>query len=173
MSPDVDGELLDELHEILRERYYQRTEGDIETVREQAITSGEMADRVTDEDTEANPQTREAVKVLMRERGLPVIGSNHGYYIPVDPNAIESEIDALEGRIDGIRERQQLLRDNWDNWQRRQHTFEDVEADETDDSDATVADGGPEELTDQEREFVENNPISADELLATRRGGDA
>jgi hypothetical protein len=171
---DVDGATLDELHEILLHRY-QLAQGDDVAPGVQAITSGELADRVTGEDSEANPKTREAVKILMRERGLPIIGSSHGYYIPTDPADIEEEIDALEGRSEGIQERQPLLRDNWENWLHREamHADEYEQSNDNSQPDESEAatDGGPEELTEDEEEFLEDNPISRDELLARRRGG--
>jgi hypothetical protein len=86
--------------------------------RDEAITSAELADRHYPDDGAAQPKTREAVKQVMREFGLPVVSCNEGYYIPNDPETIENELDSLQGRIDGIRERKQLLENNWSNWSR-------------------------------------------------------
>lgn len=90
-----------------------------------AITSGELADRHFPEDGEANPETREAVKTLMRERGLPIIGGSTGYYIPAEQAPIDAAIESLEGRIAGIRERQKLLAQNWAAWD---HSNTDAES---------------------------------------------
>lgn len=105
-GPAIDGDLLDRLEAELRDR----------VGRERAITSGELADRITAEDAEANPKTREAIKELMRERNLPVVAGNTGYYIPASDDRVEEYLDGLEGRIAGIRERERALREAWDGW---------------------------------------------------------
>jgi len=107
-TSDIDGELLDALEASLHDCIGQAN----------AKTSGELADELEIEDTEAQPKTREAVKVLMRERGLPLIGGNTGYYIPETQAPIDDAIESLQGRIAGIQERQQLLSDNWEAWTR-------------------------------------------------------
>lgn len=117
-----------------------------------AITSGELAARHLPDDGEANPATREAVKVLMRERGLPVIGSNAGYYIPREQAPIDDAIASLEGRIDGIRERQQLLAENWAAW-----------TDTTDDAAAV--------LTEEQQSQIEADPVLTVEDVLEHRGG--
>jgi len=154
---DVDGDLLEALHAELRRRYRKRETGGFESVAEQAVTSSELAAMFDIEDSAANPKTREALKVLMRERGLPIVSNNHGSWIPLSRQPIDDKLDELDGRIAGIQERKQLLEDNWDSWELRQRTR---------------ADGGDETLTDEEREFLANNPISKAELLAQRRGDD-
>jgi len=112
---------------------------------EHALTSGDLADRHIPGDSDANPKTREAIKILMRERGLPVIGGSQGYYIPASAGPIEEAIDTLDGRIAGIQERKQLLQENWESWTQRRAT-----------------DGGddvPEGLTREEFERVKSDPV--------------
>lgn len=112
--------------------------------REQAITSGELATRHCPDDGEAQPTTRKAIKMLMRERGLPVIGCNVGYYIPTSNEPVAEAVQSLQGRIDGIKEKQRLLVDNWAAYR--------------DDSDN---DDGPAEstLSDEEIAQIEADPV--------------
>jgi len=77
------------------------------------ITSGELAARHFPDDSSGNPRTRKAIKHLMRQRGLPIIGVGNGYHIPESNAAVAEAVQSLQGRIDGIKERQQLLVDNW------------------------------------------------------------
>jgi len=115
-TPAIDGDLLDAIADELRERYDARHAGDITTIDEQAITSGELADEITGENAEANPKTREAMKVLMRERGIPIVGDHRGNWIPLTEAPVENKLDNLDQRIDGIKERKRLLSENWRQW---------------------------------------------------------
>lgn len=175
MSDDasVDDGLLDDLQTEFRERHHKRRHRDDYDQADQAITSGELADTYGIEDAEGNPKTREAIKILKRERGLPIVGQNNGYYIPVTGGPIEDYIERLEGRIQGIRENQDLMRQNWQSWQQRERAYSagaaDVEATVVDHS--AECDGGDRELTDAERERVENDPVLTVEDVLQRRGG--
>ncbi len=133
---DIDPETLDALADDLR------TEA---VGADHALTSGALADRHIPDDTDGNPKTREAIKILMRERGLPVIGGSQGYYIPASAEPIEDALDTLNSRIDGIQERKQLLQTNWESWTRRRAT----------DGGETV----PEGLTAEEVERIEDDPV--------------
>lgn len=113
----IDGETLAAVAEVLTDRYEARLDGEVTSAAEQAITSGELAAEVTGEDAEANPKTREAMKILMRERDLPIIGDHRGNWIPVDGDRIEEKLDSLDQRIAGIEERKQLLAENWRRWE--------------------------------------------------------
>lgn len=117
-TPSIDGDLLDAVADELQERHRKRIEGEIQSAKEQAITSGQLADEVTGEDAEANPKTREAMKVLMRERGLPIVGDHRGNWIPVSDEPVEAKLSDLDSRIAGIEERKQLLSQNWTTWNR-------------------------------------------------------
>lgn len=163
--PDIDGRLVDEIEEELRRRHFERHEGRLQSDAEQAITSAELADQLGIDDSEAQPKTREAVKIVMRERGLPVIGGSNGYYIPINPADIEDALQTLDSRIAGIQERKHLIDDNWRNWTAQERTYRE---------DAAATDGGDRALTPEERAFLDDNPgISREELLAVRRGGRA
>jgi hypothetical protein len=141
---DIDGETLDALATTLR----SGARG-----QDNAITSGELAARHVPDDGEANPTTREAIKILMRERGLPVIGGPSGYYIPESQAPVDDAIASLEGRVEGIRERQQLLAENWAEW--------------TGHDDAAAV------LTADQQAAIEADPVlTVDDVLAHREESD-
>jgi len=89
----------DQLVEILRGR----------TSKAEAVTSGELADKLRIRDGEANPQTRELVRDVMESHDLPIVSCNSGYYVADSLETIESELESLDGRIAGIEERKQRL----------------------------------------------------------------
>jgi len=103
-GPDIDGALLDELEELL----------DDHRGPENAISSGEIADELGIDDSGSNPRTREAVKALLEERELPVISNSNGYFVATAESQIEEELESLQSRIQGIQQRQQLIRDAWE-----------------------------------------------------------
>jgi len=104
-TPAIDGDILDAIAQELTDRHTARVEGDITSAAEQAITSAELAESITGEDTAANPKTREAMKVLMRERNIPIVGDHRGNWIPVDGDKVDRKLDELDARIAGIEER--------------------------------------------------------------------
>jgi len=171
-APSVDGDLLDRLE---AELLHRRTPSE-------AITSGELADQITDEDAEASPKTREAVKQVMRDRDLPVIGCSQGYYVPRSQDPIDAEVESLEGRIEGIRERQQLLRENWQTWQASRTDGGTVETTEATDDDGQ-GDGqgddqdttsGDDRVPDEVRDRIDADPyLTIDDWLAHNRGDQA
>ena len=105
------------------------------------VTSGELADRHFPDDGSGNPKTRQAIKHLMRERQLPIIGVGRGYHVPTCNGDVAEAVQSLQGRIDGIKERQRLLVDNWAAWS------------------GVETDGGHPTLTDEELERVKNDPV--------------
>ena len=109
-----------------------------------ALTSGELAARYFPDDSSGNPKTRQAIKHLMRERGLPIVGGGNGYYVPQSNADVADMVRSLQGRIDGIKERQRLLVDNW-----ASHTAQPT----------TASDGGHPTLTDDELEQIKNDPV--------------
>lgn len=112
----ADSDVLDAIESELQERHTKRMEGEYQSADEQAITSSELAETITGETAEANPRTREAMKILMRERGLPIVGDHRGNWIPVTDGPVEAKLDDLDARIAGIEERKQLLAQNWGRW---------------------------------------------------------
>jgi len=115
--------------------------------RSQAVSSGEIAEKYVPSDSSGNPKTREAIKHLMRDRGLPVVGGGQGYFIPHTNAEISENVQSLQERIEGIKERQRLLVDNW-----AAHT-------------GTATDGGSEQpseweaMTDEERRQIRNDSV--------------
>ena len=107
------------------------------------VTSGELAARHFPDDGSGNSKTRQAIKHLMRERGLPIVGGGNGYYVPQSNADVADMVRSLQGRIDGIKERQRLLVDNW-----ASHTAQPT----------TASDGGHPTLTDDELEQIKNDP---------------
>lgn len=149
----VDGGLLDDLETEFRQRYYKRERGEYDR-SEQAITSGELADTFGIEDAEGNPKTREAIKILKRERGLPLVGGPDGYRIPLSGDAIDDYHDSLEGRIEGIRENQRLMQRNWRSWQQRQAAYQPTTVDVPE---VEFDDAG--DIPDEVRERIESDPV--------------
>ena len=105
------------------------------------VTSGELAARHFPDDGSGNPKTRQAIKHLMRERQLPIIGVGRGYHVPTCNADVAEAVQSLQGRIDGIKERQRLLVDNWAAWS------------------GVETDGGHPTLTDDELERINNDPV--------------
>lgn len=99
----IDGELLDELEDILT----GRSRGD-------AITSAALSDRLEMHDGEASPQTREAIRILRRERGLPVRAGNVGYWVCQTEQEADEYIEKLRSRIAGIEQTLQEFDAAWD-----------------------------------------------------------
>jgi hypothetical protein len=138
--------------------------------RDEAINSAELAARYYPDDGAAQPKTREAVKQVMREFGLPLVSCNEGYYVPNNPATIENELDSLQGRIDGIQERKQLLENNWRDWSRKhQIPMEQANSDsDTDDTEAQLRELG---FSSGEIERIrESDFLTMADVLAHERG---
>jgi len=105
---EIDQAALDALRMELSGRYG----------RSESITSGELSSIVS-ENAEANPRTRAAIKQLMRETSMPIIGNNAGYYVAESNRDVAEYVMGLQDRIDGIKERQRLIMENWEQTQER------------------------------------------------------
>jgi|APHM01.1.fsa_nt_gi hypothetical protein len=103
----IDGDLLDELADILRWRG-----------RDDAITSSELSDRLNLNDGEASPQTREAIGILRVERGIPVRAGNVGYWCCQTEEEAKEYLDKLRSRIAGIEETMGEFETAWIEWSR-------------------------------------------------------
>lgn len=99
----IDGDVLDRLEAILRDHRGP----------DNPITSSELADRLSVDDAEGNPVTREAIKELCKERGLPVAAGHAGYYLIETESQLEEYLDGLENRKQGIEARMWLVRKAW------------------------------------------------------------
>jgi len=98
----IDGELLDKVEDELR----GRTKAD-------AMQSGDIADAVGIDDSEGNPKTREVIRILIEERGLPVASANCGYWLLESRDQLDKYVETLEGRISGIQERIDMVTENY------------------------------------------------------------
>jgi hypothetical protein len=103
-EPAIDGDLLDDLEQILAGRG-----------RESAITSSKLADRLDINDGEASPKTREAVRILLMERRVPVRSGPCGYWICQSTEEAREYVEDLDGRIAGIEQRQTAFKEAWIN----------------------------------------------------------
>lgn len=104
---DVTGAFLDELENVLR----------AEAVGpDNAITSGELASSVGIADAEANPKTREAVRILVEERQVPVAATSQGYFLMTNQDHLETYLETLDGRIAGIQDRKQIVTEAFNHW---------------------------------------------------------
>lgn len=104
---DVDSELLDALQQELADRG-----------REEAITAGELFERLGLDDGDTSPKLRAAVKALLFERGVPVRSGSVGYWICQSERECEEYVADLEGRIEGIEQRIAAFETAWQEWQR-------------------------------------------------------
>lgn len=93
---DVDGELLDDLQRALE-------------AADEPMTSAELADELGIDDRAGTPKTREAVRVLVQERHVPVVASNNGYHIVQTRAGLDAYLDTLDARIRGIESRKQMV----------------------------------------------------------------
>lgn len=134
----IDGDLLDAVEEELRGR-----------TKDDAIHSGELADKVGIDDGEANPKTREVIRTLMEERGLPIASANCGYWMLESDAQLRIYVNDLRGRIAGIEERIEMVQENYKN---------------------AIADGGQihvdaSDVRQEIKQFVEDNdPALRDDL---------
>ena len=100
--PSINGALLDAAEDELRGR-----------TKDDAIYSSELAEKIGVDDGEGNPKTREVIRVLMDERDLPVASSNCGYWMLESEDQLRVYVNDLEGRINGIEERIQMVQENF------------------------------------------------------------
>jgi len=99
----IGGDLLDKLEDELRQH----------SGPDEAITSSELSELLDTADSEGNPKTREAIRVLMEERRIPIAADNNGYYLIETSEQLEKYLDTLEARKNGIEQRRQLVTTAW------------------------------------------------------------
>lgn len=90
-----------------------------------AITSGEIADRIGMADTEANPHTRELIRNVVMKTTLTVGASNSGYFVIESRRELRAYIRNLEQRRHGIDQRIQRVVSSFETDQ-RQSTLSEV-----------------------------------------------
>lgn len=99
----ISSDLLDALEEELQDH----------SGPEEAVSSSELAERITGEDTEANPKTREAIRVLVEERAMPIAASHRGYFLIENEQQLDEYLEQLRARKVGIETRIQLTTQAW------------------------------------------------------------
>ena len=99
---EIDDAALDALATKLRGRHGH----------DEAITSSELSS-ILSETAEASPKTRMAIKQLMRETDMTVLSGHAGYFVAEDDRDVAEYLQRLQERIDGIKERQRIVQENW------------------------------------------------------------
>lgn len=92
-------ELIDEAEEIMRNH----------TGFDNAITARELSDRLGIEDAEGFPNTRDVLKYLLAERGMPIGSGNQGSFLIETEEEFIDYVENLDNRIRGIMDRRQAV----------------------------------------------------------------
>ncbi|WP_089649871.1 hypothetical protein [Halobacterium hubeiense] len=82
-----------------------------------AISSREINEQVDVDSVGSFPQTREIVRELLMEEGIPIASNTNGYYVIESEEQLADYVDTLDSRMTGIAERRYgILRaaDQWD-----------------------------------------------------------
>lgn len=91
---------IDKLEEILREH-----QG-----KENAISSQELSESLGGvDDLDSNPETRRLIRVLLKERKLPVIACSSGYFIAENQDEVNEYIVGLINREEKIKARREAV----------------------------------------------------------------
>lgn len=131
MSKDaaIDGELLEQVHDELRKR----------SGKSNSITSRELSKQLDIDDGDAQPKTREAIRILQEERDAPIAAYSGGYFYMADSQDLEEYLDFLDNKIAGIEDRKQLATRSYNRWRKREAERKrnelDDDGDENDDAD--------------------------------------
>lgn len=73
--------------------------------RENAITSGEIAEATNLDTHDSTPKTRGVIRKLTNEYDLPIAASTKGYYMIANGAEASEYLRDLEGRMQGIQKR--------------------------------------------------------------------
>jgi hypothetical protein len=120
-EPAIDGDVLAEAREILAGR-----------ARDDAITAADLSDRLGLDDGDTSPATREIVRTLLTERGVPVRSGSVGYWVCQSEAEAEEYRENLQSRIEGIEQRLNAFETAWREWHRDRiptAVREEIEAD--------------------------------------------
>ncbi|MCF2238879.1 hypothetical protein KVP04_07045 [Halobacterium salinarum] len=82
-----------------------------------AVSSREINEQVDVDSVGSFPQTREIVRELLMNEGIPVASNSNGYYVIESEEQLADYVNTLDSRITGIAERRYgILRaaDQWD-----------------------------------------------------------
>ena len=77
------------------------------------VTANEISKKlkIIEDDTHAG--TRAKIRKCIEERGLPVASNSNGYYWIVEESELDTYIKSLDGRIKGIEERKEIVKNNF------------------------------------------------------------
>jgi septal ring factor EnvC (AmiA/AmiB activator) len=173
MTLDRDG---DELNDAKRIAELLSTEA---LGSDNAIKSGEIVDRlnIDERDHDTNPRTRDLVKEVRTTYQLPVIGCDSGYFIPTSRQPVEDKLDEIRRRIEAKKQKIERKKKRYENFQRASMqtdgglspaTAETDEQTQQTEQKEEKDEQTERELTEQEQQFLENNPITREELLKRR-----
>jgi|AntDeeMinimDraft_5_1070356.scaffolds.fasta_scaffold03542_8 23S rRNA maturation-related 3'-5' exoribonuclease YhaM len=81
------------------------------------ITAREIDDELGLDSVGSFPNTRAAIRELLFEDQIPVIGTTQGYYVAESEEQVDEYIESLEGRIMEITERKFAITRAADNWE--------------------------------------------------------
>ena len=102
------------------------TQEDYETVKElllnhrgkgNEISSRDINDVVELDNVGSFPQTRELVKDIVFQEGIPVVGGGNGYYVAETEEEVGEYLETLESRILSNAERKMAVKRAANNWQ--------------------------------------------------------
>lgn len=103
---DVDDETLETVKELLLEHRGE----------DNAISSREINDVIEVDSVGSFPKTREIVRELLFEEGIPIASGGNGYYVIENQDELEEEIGSIDRRIGNIAERRVAVRRAAINW---------------------------------------------------------
>ncbi|MGQ3414478.1 hypothetical protein ACT4ML_19845 [Natrinema sp. LN54] len=81
------------------------------------ITAREIDEEVGLDSVGSFPNTRAAIRELLFEDQIPVIGTTQGYYVAESQDQVDEYIEGLEGRIMEITERKFAITRAAENWE--------------------------------------------------------
>lgn len=87
------------------------------TGEDNKITAREIDDELDLDSVGSFPNTRAAIRELLFEHQIPIIGTTQGYYIAESQEQVDEYIESLEGRIMEITERKFAITRAAENWE--------------------------------------------------------
>lgn len=77
--------------------------------KENAITSGEIAEETGLDTHDSTPTTRGVIRTLIEDHGFPIAASNKGYYFIEDGIEASEYLRHLETRMQGVQKRKDIV----------------------------------------------------------------
>lgn len=91
--------------------------------RDNQISSREINEVVELDTVGSFPNTRECIRDIMFQEGIPIIGGGNGYYVATTEQELKDALETLDSRIINTTERKMALRRAANNW-------DDIESDD-------------------------------------------